>query len=197
VSAAAGLASLLLALGATAEPGDRPDPESLAPADLVLVRLGPEPDAEQGSGPNLLLANPGDLLGGVVSIEYERALLPWLGVTLGAQAWVTRGVLTAADSPAPPFIAALGPELGVRFHPGGEAPRGAWVAAAAGVQGLLSRSDGPLARPWAWSGGLSAGYTFVLQRSLSFQAGVGARVMDYGDRVVWSPRLLLALGSAF
>jgi hypothetical protein len=155
------------------------------------------PAAQQGSGPNLLLANPGDLLDGVFSLEYERALLPWLGVTLGAQVWGFRGVLAPPTVPPPSFIAALGPELGVRVHPGGVAPRGYWVGLTAGVEALLSRSDGPLARRWAWGMGLSTGYTYVLERSLSFQFGVGGRFVDYGDVVVWSPRLVLAVGSAF
>jgi hypothetical protein len=168
-------------------------PALAQPVETVVEEVAP---VERAAGPNLLLVNPGDLLNGIFSAEYERVLAPWFGVVVGLSVWGLPGIFPPPAAPGARVVA-LGPDLGARFHPFRDAPGGYWVGATASFDAVLSRSDGPLSRPWSWGLGITTGYTFIVERTLSFQVGVGGRFNDYGDRLVWSPRLVLALGSAF
>jgi hypothetical protein len=140
---------------------------------------------------SLLIMNAGDLLTGVISVDFERALTSWLGLTGGFDVWTFRGALAAASEP---FFTALGPEIGVRFHLYGTAPGGLWLGPTVSGAVVLWRNDGVTPRWWSWGVGVAAGYNFVLGEHFTLQVGAGAGFMDYGDRVVWSPRLRLGIG---
>lgn len=146
------------------------------------------------SGPNLIVFNPGDLFTGAVTVRYERALLPWFGVTGGATVWAFRSMFAPTDEPS---FTGLTPELGFRFHYLGTAPAGWWLGANVLLGPIFTRTDTTAGRGWAWGIGASAGYTAVLERHLTFQFGLGANFLDLGDRLSWSPRLTVALGYAF
>lgn len=145
----------------------------------------------RGYGPNLLLVNPGDLLNGVITVEYERALASWFGITLGASLWAFPGIWGG------PSYTAFVPEVGARFHLIRHAPGGLFFGPTLSAGYVAYRSDGPVLRAFAWGLGASVGYNFIFGRHFTFQIGVGGRFTDYGDRLVWSPRLLLGLGAAF
>jgi hypothetical protein len=152
-----------------------------------------EPGPRQ-SGPNLLTVNPGDLFGGIVSVEYERALTSRFGLTAGLQAWTFRAISAPDHTPT---FQGLNPEVGAKLHFFRDAPGGAWLGLTVNLGAVLARSDGPVTRPWSWGAGAAVGYTFILEEHLTFQFGLGGGFVDYGERVVWSPRLLMAVGSAF
>lgn len=153
------------------------------------------PARAQSSEPNLILVNVGDLLGGVVSLEYERALASWFGITAGLSVWTFHGVFTPPGDPA--FIG-INPELGARFHFIRDAPGGLWLGPYLSAAYLISRTDGgAVTNPWAWGLGAAIGYNFIFGRHFTFQLGAGGGFTDYGDRLVWSPRLRLGLGAAF
>lgn len=144
--------------------------------------------------PNMLLVNMGDLLGGVVNIEYERALASWFGLTAGVSVWAFHGVFAPLGEPS---FTGISPELGARFHFIRDAPGGLWFGPYLTAGYLFSRSDGVLTRPWAWGLGAAVGYNFIFGRHFTFQLGVGGGFTDFGDRLVWAPRLRLGLGAAF
>lgn len=139
--------------------------------------------------PNMLIVNVGDLLGGVVSLEYERALNRWFGLTAGLSIWAFHGVFTPFSES---HFTAINPELGVRFHVIRDAPGGLWFGPYATVGYVFSGG-----RPWAWGLGAAAGYNFIFGRHFTFQLGAGGGFTDLGDRVVWAPRLRIGLGAAF
>ncbi len=140
--------------------------------------------------PNLLIVNVGDLLGGVVSLEYERALTPWFGLTAGLSVWAFQGVFSPFSES---HYTGINPELGVRFHVIRDAPGGLWFGPYASVGYAFSGAS----RPFAWGLGAAAGYNFIFGRHFAFQLGAGGGFTDLGDRVVWAPRLRLGLGAAF
>jgi hypothetical protein len=142
----------------------------------------------------MLLVNPGDLFGGVVSLEYERALASWFGITAGLSVLSFHGLFAPASEPT--FIA-VGPELGARFHFIRDAPGGLWLGPTVSAAYLFSRSDGAVTAPLAWGLGAAIGYNFILGHHFTFQIGAGGGFTDYGDRLVWSPRLRLGLGAVF
>jgi hypothetical protein len=167
---------------------------ALARSESPSVTEPLEPPVAIVPGANLLVLKAGDLLGGQITLEYERAVHPRLGLTLA-------GSLTSFPaiyaSPSSPSFTTVGPELGARLHLVGDAPSGAWVSLSATGAAVLARSDGPVTRPWAWGLGAAFGYTAIYRGHFAFQFGLGGGFVDYGDRVVWSPRFLLGLGSAF
>lgn len=144
--------------------------------------------------PNLLVVNVGDLLGGVVNVEYERALSSWFGLTAGLSVWAFHGVFTP---PAEPFFTGVSPELGFRFHFIRDAPGGLWIGPSVSAGYLFSRSEGTLTRVWAWGVGGQVGYNFIFGQHFTFQLGAGGGFVDYGDHLAWAPRLRLGLGAAF
>ncbi len=148
----------------------------------------------QQSGRNMLLVNPGDLFSGVISLEYERALLPWFGLTAGVSLWTFRGVFTPLGEPT---YTGVGPELGARFHFIRDAPRGLWVGPSISAGYQLGRSDGAVSRLWSWGLGAGVGYNFVFFRFFTFQLGAAGGFVDYGEKLVWSPRLKLGVGATF
>jgi hypothetical protein len=143
-------------------------------------------------GPNLLLINPGDLINGVISLEYERALSPWFGLTIGASVWAFRGWTFGQNDTYFAFL----PELGARFHFIRDAPGGLFIGPTVSA-GYVASSSGTLTSAFAWGLGASVGYNFIIGRNFTFQLGVGGRFTDYGGNLVWSPRLLLGLGATF
>jgi hypothetical protein len=149
---------------------------------------------ERGYGPNLLLINPGDLFNGVVSLEYERALGPWFGISLGVSVWAFHGLFQPMGDPS---YLAVGPELAAKFHFIRDAPGGLWLGPTVNFNYVISTSTGALSRPWSWGLGAAIGYNFIIGDHFTFQIGGGGQFVDYGDRLVWVPRLLLGLGSAF
>jgi len=164
----------------------------LALATVALVTSSAPARAEYYT-PNLLLLNVGDLLGGVVNIEYERAVAPWFGITAGLSVSAYPGVFTFGG----PSFTGISPELGARFHFIRDAPGGLWFGPYITAGYLFSRSDGVLTQPFAWGLGAAVGYNFIFGRHFTFQLGVGGGFTDYGDRLVWAPRLRLGLGAAF
>ena len=160
---------------------------SAARADVIIVEHG----YREGYGPNLLLVDPGDLLNGVITVEYERALASWFGITVGASVWAFQGVFGG------PYYTAFVPEVGARFHFIRAAPGGLFIGPTLSAGYVVSRSDGPLTRAFAWGLGASLGYNFIFGDHFTFQLGLGGRFTDYGSSLVWSPRLLLGLGAAF
>ncbi len=159
---------------------------------LTLLVAGPV--RANPSPANMLLINPGDLLSGVVSLEYERALTTWFGLTAGLSVGVFRGPLVPLGQPA---YLGLGPEFGARFHFIRNAPGGLWLGPSISAGYLYSNADGTLARVWSWGIGAAIGYNFVIGQHFTVQIGAGGRFTDYGDRLVWSPRLMLGLGAVF
>lgn len=165
---------------------------SLSLTVLPLVTHSPQP-APQATL-NVLTVNPADLLSGIASIEYERVVAPWLGLSGGVAVWSFRGILLPEGEPS--FVG-LAPELGARFHLLSNAPGGFWLGPTVMVGALFAREGGELARNWSWGVALAAGYTFILDEHLVFQIGGSSGVIDHGEGIVWSPRLRLALGVTF
>ncbi|MDP1827039.1 MAG: hypothetical protein Q8L48_27445 [Archangium sp.] len=163
---------------------------ALAAAALLLAA----PARAHPPRPNLIILNVGDLFGGVINVEYERALTSWFGLTAGISVWTFRGIFAP---PAEPTFTGISPEFGARFHFIRDAPGGLWLGPYVSAGYLFSRSDGGLARAWAWGVGAALGYNFIFGRHFTFQLGVGGGFTDYGDRLVWAPRLRLGLGAAF
>ena len=64
---------------------------------------------------------------------------------------------------------------------------------------LARHLAGPVghSRPWSWGLGAALGYNFIIGRHFTFQIGAGGGFTDYGDVLVWSPRLRLGIGAAF
>jgi hypothetical protein len=173
----------------------------LALAALVVIATSAAARAEPylrergyDSGPNLLLVDPGALLNGVLSVEYERALASWFGLSVGLSVWTFHGLFSPSGDPS---YVSVGPELGAKFHVIGDAPGGLWLGPTLAVGYLAARSSGTLSRPWSWGLGAAIGYNFIFGHHFTFQLGAGGQFTDYGDFVAWSPRLLLGLGSAF
>ena len=143
---------------------------------------------------NALLINPGDLFTGVLSLEYERGVARWLGITFGTSVWTFRSVFTG---PGQPSFTALTQEIGFRFHFIRHAPRGLWIGPYATGGYLLGRSEGTMARAWSWGLGAATGYNFLVGRHFTFQLGAGGGFTDYGDEIRWDPRLKLGIGATF
>ena len=143
---------------------------------------------------NALLVNPGDLFTGVLSLEYERGVASWLGVTTGFSVWTFHSVFSGPNTPS---YTAITPELGFRFHFIRQAPRGLWLGPYLTGGYLIGRSSGAMARSWSWGLGAATGYNFVIGRHFTFQLGAGGGFTDYGDEVRWDPRLKLGIGATF
>ena len=142
----------------------------------------------------MLLINPGDLFNGTVSLEYERALTSWFGLTAGVSVWAFRGPFSFAGDPS---YTALGHELGARFHFIRDAPGVLWLGPSVHGGVLFNGSDGSVSRPWSWGLGAAIGYNFIIGEHFTFQIGGGGGFNDYGNRLVWSPRLKLGIGASF
>lgn len=155
---------------------------ALAHEDALVVE-GPLPRR------NALLINPGDLFNGTLSLEYERGVVPWLGLNAGfgvsffPSMWNTAG-----------FSEAVHVELGFRFHFIRHAPGGLWF----GPYTIVSAGfDEDLYQWLTWGLGAAVGYNFVLGRHFTLQLGGGGGFVDYGNRVAWAPRFRLGLGASW
>ena len=145
--------------------------------------------------PNLILVNVGDLFSGLVSLEYERAIASWFGLTAGLSVLTFHGLFTPPGDPA--FVG-INPELGARFHFVRDAPGGLWLGPSLSAGYMFARTDGgPVTNPFSWGLGAAIGYNFIFGRHFTLQLGAGGGFTAYGDRLVWSPRLRLGLGAAF
>jgi hypothetical protein len=143
--------------------------------------------------PNLLLINPGDLFNGVFSLEYERALGRFFGLTAGFSAWTFNGPFSFGQ----PNYTVFGPEVGLRLHLIESAPAGLWLGPSISAGYVIARDGGAVARAWSWGLNAGVGYNFVLGRHFVFQLGAAGGFVDYGDRLVWQPHLKLGLGGVF
>ncbi len=160
---------------------------ALAIAGVLTVST---PAQAQSDTPNLLLVNVGDLLGGVVSLEYERALRPWFGLTAGLSVYAFNGAFAPFSGPG---FTGINPEFGARFHFIRDAPGGLWFGPYLTAGYLFSGGS----RPFAWGLGAALGYNFIFGRHFTFQLGVGGGFTDLGDRLLWAPRLRVGLGAVF
>ncbi|MBL9038566.1 MAG: hypothetical protein JNG84_08650 [Archangium sp.] len=144
--------------------------------------------------PNVLIFNPGDLINGIVSVEYERALTSFFGLAFGLSVMSFRGAFAPADSAT---VTALGPELSARFHFIRDAPRGLWIGPS--IQGvyIAARSGGTVNRAFGYGLGAAVGYNFSLGHHFVLQLGVGGGFNDYGEGIAWAPRFRLGLGGRF
>jgi len=176
----------------------------MRPALLVVlasVALG-APAAAEGIveardttyGPNVLLLNAGDLVIGGVTLEYERALTPWFGLSLSVWASTYRNLFLPADRASALWI---GPEFSPRFHFLRDAPGGWWVGPTVSAGGVYASDGGPVTQPLLWGAGLAAGYTFILGHHFTVQLGLGGGFTLWGERVDWVPRLRVAVGPTF
>ncbi len=159
---------------------------SMARADGAYVE-------SESSQKNALVFNPGDLLNGVISMEYERALSRFFGLTFGLSVGVARSVF----DPDPNYYTAFGPEIGARFHFIKAAPGGLWIGPSVRFAWLAERSGGTVTRAWGYGVGAAIGYNFIFGRHFLLQLGVGGGFSEYGDGLRWHPRFLLGLGAAF
>ena len=141
----------------------------------------------------MLLLNPGDLFSGIISLEYERGLTSWFGITLGLSIFTFHSVFNTDE----PTFNSITPELGFRFHFIRQAPRGLWIGPYISPGYVFGRSSGSVSRAWSWGLGAALGYNFVLGQHFTFQLGAGGGFVDYGDRVRWDPRLKLGIGATF
>ncbi len=142
---------------------------------------------------NALVFNVGALINGIVAVEYERALAPLIGVELGMSVLAFRGVF------APPTtvnVIAVGPEVGLRFHLFRPAVGGLWFGPSVNAMYLAAPAGLKTVRAFGYGLGLAVGYNFLLGGFL-VQLGLGGGVDDYGEGLVWSPRLRLGMGFAF
>lgn len=142
---------------------------------------------------NMLLINPGDLFSGILSLEYERGVASWFGITVGLSVYTFRSVFNSTE----PAINVISPEVGFRFHFIRHAPRGLWIGPYISPGYVFGREGGTVSRAWSWGLGAALGYNFVLGRHFTFQLGAGGGFVDYGDRVRWDPRFKLGIGATF
>lgn len=159
----------------------------------VSLSASPAVAEDDAFGPrNLLIVNPGDLINGLLTLEYERGLARHIGLSVGLSVLAFRG---AFGSPVEANVIALSPEVGVRFHFIRAAPRGLWFGPSVIGAYLVPNTETPR-RAFGFGFGAAVGYNFTLGNFV-FQLGVGGAVHDYGDGFRWSPRLRLGLGAVF
>jgi hypothetical protein len=138
---------------------------------------------------NALLINPGDLFNGTLSMEYERGVVPWLGINFGFGVSFFPSMWNADDANT-----AVNLELGFRFHFIRHAPGGLWF----GPYALLRAGfDEDHAQWLTWGLGAAVGYNFVLGRHFTLQLGGGGGFIDHGDHVAWAPRFRLGIGASW
>lgn len=151
------------------------------PASLTVERVAPG---------NVVFMNLGDLATGGVSIEYERVVAPWLGLTAGLG-------MRGFDTPLvnrETWRTAASAELGVRLHFVQRAPAGLFIDAHLTGTALMKSLEGAPPRPFGWGAGASVGYQFVVLPNFAFQLGAGAGFVDAGAGPQWEPRLRVGLG---
>lgn len=144
--------------------------------------------------PNILLINPGDLLNGVISVEYERALNDFFGLAVGASVTTFRGAFVPSNHAN---VIAVGPELSARFHFIRKAPGGLWLGPSINGVYIASSNGGASARAFGYGLGAAVGYNFTLGDHFVLQLGLGGGFNDYGQGLAWSPRFRLGLGGRF
>lgn len=160
---------------------------------ISLLAASSQLDAGAVASPparNAALMNLGDLLNGGISVEYERGLVDWLGLSLGLG---ISGFVGPFDSAAA-WKPSASVEGGVRLHLGSAAPSGFWLGPTARFVALMPTASGSPIRPWAWGLGAAVGYHFVVLPRLVLQLGAAAGFTDFGAGLVWEPRLRLGVG---
>lgn len=149
----------------------------------VLVAPVAEPTPQ-----NIVTFNPFDLLSGVITLGYERALAPAVSVYADANVYAFPGI----NSEAGESTSGGGVGLGARFFPGSEAPRGFWLAPAFSLAYVTQKQTsggstieasgaayliaGVLGYTWMWGNfslqlGLGAGYADLRASSGSVSIG--------------------------
>lgn len=151
------------------------------PASTTVERTAPK---------NVAFMNLGDLVTGGVSIDYERVVAPWLGITAGLG-------MRGFDTPLvnrETWRTTASAALGVRFHFVQRAPAGLFLDAHLTGAAMMKSLEGAPPRPFGWGAGASVGYQFVVLPNFAFQLGAGAGFIDGGAGLQWEPRLRVGLG---
>ena len=156
-----------------------------ARADIYVI------DDHQTRTPNVFLINPGDLIDGVISVEYERALNSFFGLEFGLGVGAFRGAFLSSDRTT---VFAIAPEVGIRVHFIRDAPGGLWFGPAISAAYIAATSDGEVARAFGYGLTAAIGYNFFLGDHFALQLGVGGGFNDYGYGLEWSPHFRLGLG---
>lgn len=175
---------------------------TLAVAAAVLVSLVAGEVKAQASisstasvrTPNLLMFDPGDLINGVVRVEYERALRDWFGISLGLAVTSFRGAFTPQEQAG---VIAIGPEIGAKFHFIQDAPGGLWVGPYLGMGVVAARNGAASASVFTYDLGAALGYNFILFEHFVLSIGAGGGFNDRGYGIAWAPRFRLGLGGVF
>jgi hypothetical protein len=155
---------------------------SVALADLTIGDSSPRRNA--------FLINPGDLLNGVLSLEYERGVAPWLGINFGLGLTFFDSIFNDDDRGNTGLTA----EVGFRFHFIRHAPGGLWFGPYITGSTMF---DPDRYQWWTWGLGAAVGYNFVLGRHFTLQLGGGGGFVDYGDHLSWDPRFRVAVGASW
>ncbi|MDP1921407.1 MAG: hypothetical protein Q8L14_34520 [Myxococcales bacterium] len=151
------------------------------PASTAVERPAPK---------NVAFMNLGDLATGGISLDYERVVAPWLGLTAGLG-------MRGFDTPLvnrETWRTTASAALGVRLHLVQRAPAGLFVDAHVTGAALMKSLEGAPLRPFGWGAGASLGYQFVVLPNFAFQLGAGAGFIDGGAGLQWEPRLRVGLG---
>ncbi|MCA9581229.1 MAG: hypothetical protein KC416_05505 [Myxococcales bacterium] len=127
------------------------------------------------------------IAGGLLSLEYERAISPSFSLFLGFQALVLNPFGFWSDD-----LGFFGGTVGSRFYFGGEAPFGWSIGPMAHVSSVRIRNDEVV----GWVLGIFGGYSFDFDPAI-LSIGVGAIYVDYGTFEEAMPWGRIALGIAF
>ena len=148
------------------------------------------------SGPpvtSVFLFNAGELLNGTIALEHEVALTRWFGLSSGFLLNVFPGVFAPKGQSS--FVA-FGPELTARFHFIQDAPLGLWIGPSLYVAYLASNGSGNPRQLFGYGLSGTIGYNFQLSAHVVLQVGGGAGFRDFGDGLMWLPRIHLGVGVA-
>lgn len=139
-----------------------------------------EPSPELESRRTFVGLEAAELSRGLLAVDGERVLSPMFSVRLGIRLGGRRLEDTESQTPLATSSFTLGVAPGLRFYLTGTAPEGPWVGSHVELlrQGYSTRfgdSAEAATRNRAWSAGVSTlvGYSMVVSRGLTVQAGVG------------------------
>jgi hypothetical protein len=147
----------------------------LRTAALLVLCHGPIARAQDATPSNLIDFNPGTLLWGEVSLEYERALGQAMSVLIGPQLLPFKGVIDNSYA-SQTGIQSKGAGLTLSFHffPGVQSLRGFWIGPEADAT-WASASVGNITVSGTVFGVYGiAGYTFLPGPNVAISLGIGA-----------------------
>jgi hypothetical protein len=128
---------------------------------------------------NALTVEPIDLLTGTFNLQYERALNPGLAAYVGINYLYFYGL----EQPDSGTVAAVGPEVGLRFYLIGRAPAGLWIGPDIATALVRNRApDGEFTESLGFSTGGMVGLNLVLDH-FTASLGVGGNFYDYASYV--------------